>query len=188
MRYWRAIAAGGSFFFSVNLADRQSDLLVRHVDSLRNVMHTIKRALPFSIMAMVVLPDHLHALWQMPPGDSGYPLRWSLIKSGFSRQMTKREQVSASRAAKRERGIWQRRYWEHPIRDDDDLARHIDYIHYNPAKHGWVRDPWEWPHSSVHRYIARGELPVNWCKAPEEALTVGERCCWASCVSPTYED
>jgi putative transposase len=175
MRYRRAVLAGGDFFFTLNLANRQSDLLVRHVDSLRDVMRRVKAAHPFTIMAVVVLPDHLHALWRLPPDDAGYPLRWSLIKAGFSGLIPKEERLSASRVAKRERGIWQRRYWEHRIRDERDFARHVDYIHYNPVKHGWVRSPREWPHSSVHRYIARGELPRNWGMAPKEALPVGER-------------
>ena len=96
-------------------------------------MKTVKAAHPFAILAMVVLPEHLHAIWRLPPGDADYPMRWSLIKAGFSRRLAKGEHIRASRQAKRERGIWQRRYWEHQIRDEIDLARHVDYIHYNPV-------------------------------------------------------
>ncbi len=162
MRYRRASAAGGMYFFTVNLAERSSDRLVRHVDDLRAVMKKVKEAHPFAILAMVVLPDHLHAIWRLPPGDANYPLRWSLIKAGFSRRMDKGERIRASRVAKRERGIWQRRYWEHQIRDENDLIRHVDYIHYNPMKHGWVNRPVDWPHSTLHGYIKRGMVKPDW--------------------------
>ena len=162
MRYRHADATGSTYFFTVNLAERRSDILVRHIDDLRAAIKTVKEKHPFSILAMVVLPEHLHALWRLPPGDADYPLRWSLIKSGFSRWLAKGERVSASRQAKRERGIWQRRYWEHQIRDETDLARHIEYIHYNPVKHGWVTRPVDWPHSTLHGYIERGMVTSDW--------------------------
>jgi REP-associated tyrosine transposase len=162
MRYRRAVAAGGTYFFTVNLAQRDSDGLVRHVDDLRAVMSAVKNTHPFVVVAMVVLPEHLHAIWRLPLGDTDYPLRWSQIKAGFSRRLEKNEHIRASRRAKRERGIWQRRYWEHQIRDQDDLARHVDYIHYNPVKHGWVRQAVDWPHSTLHGYIERGLLPQDW--------------------------
>jgi putative transposase len=162
MRYRRATAAGGTYFFTVNLAERRSHTLVRYVGDLRAVMNKVKAAHPFSVIAMVVLPEHLHAIWRLPEGDADYPMRWSLIKAGFSRRMQLGEQRRASRMAKRERGIWQRRYWEHQIRDDADLARHADYIHYNPVKHGWVSRPADWPHSTIHGYIKRGVLTPDW--------------------------
>jgi putative transposase len=162
MRYRRSSTAGGLWFFTVNLENRNEDLLTRNVDVLREVMRGVRRAHPFSVVAMVVLPEHLHAIWRLPPGDSDFPLRWSLIKAGFSRRIDAGEQVSASRLARRERGIWQRRYWEHQIRDESGLARHVDYIHFNPVKHGWVRAPAEWPHSSFGRYVAEGMLPADW--------------------------
>lgn len=90
-----------------------------------------------------------------PPGDADYPLRWSQIKAGFSRHLPKNERTRASRMTKRKRGIWQRRYWEHQVRDEADLEQHVDYIHYNPAKHGWVSRPVDWPHSTLHSYIER---------------------------------
>ncbi|MDO9102554.1 MAG: transposase [Candidatus Nitrotoga sp.] len=126
MLYRRADAAEGTYFFTVNLVVPHSDLLVRHIDDLRAAMKTVKDAHPFAILAMVVLPEHLHAIWRLPSGDTYYPLRWSLIKAGFSRRLAKGEHIRASRQAKRERGIWQRRYWEHQIRDEIDLARHVD--------------------------------------------------------------
>ena len=111
---------------------------------------------------MVVLPEHLRAIWRLPPGDADYPTRWSLIKAGFSRQLGVGERIRQSRAAKRERGIWQRRYWEHLIRDEADLARHVDYVHFNPVKHGWVARPVDWPYSTLHGYIDRGWVSRDW--------------------------
>jgi len=129
---------------------------------LREVTRTVRQRHSFEIVAMVVLPDHLHAIWTLPPGDRDYPMRWSLIKAGFSRVIMKTERVNESRECKRERGIWQRRYWEHQIRNENDLARHVDYIHFNPVKHGHVKSPAEWPFSSIHRYIRNGVVPFDW--------------------------
>ena len=162
MKYRRASGAGGTYFFTVNLADRHADTLVRHVAGLREVLKQVRQMHPFSIVAMVVLPEHLHAIWRLPPGEADYPTRWSLIKAGFSRRLERDESIRASRAAKRERGIWQRRYWEHQIRDESDLERHVDYIHFNPVKHGWVSRPVDWAYSTLHRYIASGLVPEDW--------------------------
>lgn len=162
MRYRRSQVAGGTYFFTLNLADRGSDLLLRHMDDFRAVLAQVKRARPFALVAMVALPEHLHAIWRLPPGDVDYPMRWSLIKAGFSRRIGKGERIGASREGKRERGIWQRRYWEHQIRDELDLARHVDYIHYNPVKHGWVKRPVDWPHSTLHGYIEREMVTPDW--------------------------
>jgi putative transposase len=162
MRYRRADVTGGTYFFTVNLAERKRALLVDHIDILRTMMHKVKAMHPFPIDAMVVLPDHLHALWTLPVGDDDYPIRWMLIKAGFSRQLPKTERRSHSRQSKGERGIWQRRYWEHLIRNDRDFERHADYIHYNPVKHGYVERAVEWPFSSFHRYVLQGLLPSDW--------------------------
>jgi len=162
MQYRRANAEGGTYFFTVNLADRSADTLVRHIDALRESMAEMKAAHPFSLVAMAVLPDHLHAIWRLPAADANYSTRWALFKAGFSRRVGKGEPISPSRARKRERGLWQRRYWEHQIRDEDDLVRHVDYIHFNPVKHGWSTRPVEWPHSTLHGYIERGRLPRDW--------------------------
>ncbi|MGY3917031.1 REP-associated tyrosine transposase [Aeromonas australiensis] len=162
MRYRRATTSGACWFFTVNLADRQQDLLVRHIDLLREVTRHVKQQHPFEIIAMVVMPGHLHAIWQLPPGDSDYPMRWSLIKAGFSRGIAKTERIRESRVRKRERGIWQRRYWEHLIRDDKDLQAHVDYIHFNPVKHGYCAKPVDWSYSSIHRYITAGWITPDW--------------------------
>lgn len=162
MHYRRARTTGGTYFFTVNLADRRSDILVRHIDTFRTVVNAVKTRHPFAIVAMVVLPEHLHTIWCLPESDADYPLRWPLIKAGFSRRLATGEVVSVSRHAKRERGIWQRRYWEHQIRDETDLERHVDYIHYHPVKHGWAARAVDWPYSTLHGYIKRGMATANW--------------------------
>ena len=113
MHYRCSKAAGGTYFFTVNFFDRTSDLLVQKIETLRQMIRITKCRHPFSIIAMVVLPDHLHSIWRLPPDDADFPKRWSLIKSGFSRSLPKEEIVRKSHELKRERGIWQRRYWEH---------------------------------------------------------------------------
>jgi len=162
MQYRRKNIGGGTYFFTLNLAERSKRLLVEHIDNLRSAIRLVKQRHPFHIEAMVVLPDHLHAIWTLPLADSDYATRWMLIKMGFSRTLPKVERVSTSRRSKGERGIWQRRYWEHTLRDDDDFRRHMDYVYFNPVKHGYVTNPVEWPYSSLHRYIRNGMLPVDW--------------------------
>jgi len=160
--YIRTKIEGGVFFFTVTLADWSSDLLIRHIDRLRRVYAAVQQRYPFETIAICILPDHMHAVWSLPQGDANFPLRWNQIKRSFSRDLDSAASRSISKSAKREKGIWQRRYWEHAIRDDDDLMRHIDYIHFNPVKHGHVSRVCDWPHSSFHRYVARGLLPLDW--------------------------
>ena len=160
--YTRAFTPGGTFFFTVNLADRSKSLLIDHVDELRESVRRARDSHSFHIDAMVVLPEHIHAIWTLPAGDTDYPTRWALIKAGLSRKLPNTERISASRSKKGERGIWQRRYREHQIRDENDFARHVDYIHYNPVKHGHVKSPCDWAHSSVHRFIREGILQPGW--------------------------
>ena len=160
--YRRNFIAGGSFFFTVNLAERRLRLLTEHIDELRSVFRKTLQRHPFTVDAMVVLPDHLHAVWTLPEGDADFATRWRLIKSGFSRQIATGERISASRTAKAERGIWQRRYWEHTIRDENDFACHLDYIHINPVKHRLVTRVRDWPYSSFHRMVKIGVYPEDW--------------------------
>ncbi len=136
MKYRRVYNVGGCYFFTVNIAERSKHLLIKHLDLLREAIKLVKHQHPFYIDAIVILPDHLHTIWTLPSDDSDYANRWMLIKSGFSRQLPKTERCNQSRIKKRERGIWQRRFWEHCIKDDADYANHIDYIHYNPVKQG----------------------------------------------------
>lgn len=173
MDYRRAKIPGATYFFTVNLADRSSRLLVERVDTLREVVRGVRQRHPFTIAAWVVLPDHLHAIWTLPPDDADFSTRWALIKAGFSRQISQRERIS-ERTRKGERGIWQHRFWEHLIRDELDLARHVDYIHINPVKHGHVAKASEWPWSSINRYIRAGMVTADWA-APAVKASIGER-------------
>ncbi|MHB1221983.1 MAG: REP-associated tyrosine transposase [Gammaproteobacteria bacterium] len=162
MEYRRLIQPGASYFFTVNLANRQSNLLIEKIDQLKLAFNEVRSRHPFKLNAIVILPEHIHAVMTLPKNDSNYSLRWSLIKGSFSRKIESIEKVSLSRKKKRERGIWQRRFWEHLIRDDNDYEKHVNYIHYNPVKHGYVKSPVDWRYSSIHRYIAKGILPSNW--------------------------
>ena len=174
MRYRRANIPNATYFFTVNLAERKESLLTENIDVLRAVMRKVKQNHPFTIEAIVVLPDHLHAIWTLPEGNADFAMRWSLIKAGFSRAIAKTERINKSRATKRERGIWQRRYWEHQIRDDADLQNHVDYIHYNPVKHGYVKQACDWRFSSIHAYIRAGKVDVNWGGTVESSEGFGE--------------
>lgn len=156
-RYRRIYVPGGTYFFTVNLADRGSDLLIREVELLRSAYASVMAEHPVTCDAMVVLPDHIHAVWTLPDGDADFSVRWKKIKSTFTRHYPHPVSVSASKARKNERGIWQRRFWEHCIRDEADFAAHVEYCHWNPVKHGFVERPEEWPYSTVHRAIRRGE-------------------------------
>ena len=164
MRYRRDNTKGGTWFFTVNLVERKSTCLVDEIGLLREVTSTVKQRHPFINNAIVVLPDHLHAIWTLPEEDNDFSTRWGLIKSGFSRQSPKSERINSSRSSKGERGIWQRRYWEHLIRDERDYEQHVNYIHYNPVKHGYVDSPVDWPYSSIHRYIRWGVLEKDWAR------------------------
>jgi putative transposase len=160
-QYIRAKFQGSIFFFTVVLAERPSNLLLDQIDRLRQTYRTVQQRRPFETIAICVLPDHVHAVWALPEGDADFSTRWNLIKSGFSRGLDPQSR-SASKIGKREKGIWQRRYWEHAIRDDADFERHVDYIHFNPVKHGHATHVADWPHSSFHRYVERGLIAADW--------------------------
>ncbi len=160
--YRRYFVPGGSYFFTVNLADRRLRLLTNHIEPLRAAFRYARNRHPFTVEATVVLPDHLHAIWTLPEGDADFALRWRLIKSTFSRALPQGEQVSISRSGRGERGIRQRRYWEHTLRDEGDFSRHVDYIHFNPVKHGLVGRVRDWPYSSFHRMVRLGVYPEDW--------------------------
>ena len=161
--YRRAFIPGGTWFFTVNLLERKNnDLLIREIDLLRDTVRAVRKRYPFQIDAWVVLPEHMHAVWTLPPGDADFSKRWRLIKSGFSRALPKTEYLSSVRKMAGERGIWQRHFWEHSIRDETDLERHVDYVHINPVKHGHVAKAVEWPYSSFHRYVEKGFYPPSW--------------------------
>jgi putative transposase len=142
--YRRAFIPGGCWFFTVNLLNRRQTLLVDHIETLREAVAAIRESRAFDIDAFVVLPDHLHAVWSLPPGDFDFSTRWRLIKSRFVRALPKQEPIDAVRLARNERGVWQRRFWEHLIRDEADYARHVEYCYVNPLKHGLVTRVQDW--------------------------------------------
>jgi putative transposase len=172
--YRRLHTPGGTYFFTLTLADRGSALLVEQIDRLRASYRRVKEKCPFETVAICVMPDHIHAIWTLPDGDADYSRRWSLIKAGFSRSLPAASGLSLSKERKREKGIWQRRFWEHQIRDDADLVRHVDYIHYNPVKHGLVSSAADWPHSSFHQFVARGWASADWSGGPGDEGNWGE--------------
>lgn len=163
--YRRAYVPGGSFFFTAVTYQRRKILTERIARiCLRNAIQSVRRRIPFRINAIVLLPDHLHTVWTLPRGDHGFSTRWRQIKSLFTRNFslpTDRSQ-NGSRARKREREIWQRRFFEHTCRDEKDFSRCIDYVHINPLKHGIVERVADWPWSSFHRYVRLGTYQSDW--------------------------
>ncbi|MQX35115.1 REP-associated tyrosine transposase [Roseospira navarrensis] len=160
--YRRNRVPGASYFFTVALLERRKSLLVDHIDVLRQCVQQVRTQRPFYIDAWVVLPDHMHCIWTLPGGDADYATRWRLIKLLFSKALPATETLSSTRQRRSERGLWQRRYWEHTIRSDSDFARHVDYVHFNPVRHGhatWVKD---WPYSTFHRFVGNGVLDPDW--------------------------
>ena len=151
--YRRNRVPGGTFFFPVNLLDRRS----------------------VSCRCLGVLPDHMHCLWSLPEGDADFPGRWRAIKIAFAKSLPTVEPRSVAMTSRGERGISQRRYWEHTIRDQRDFARHFDYIHFNPIKHGLVEHPADWPYSTFRRCVASGMYPSDWAGAGDEPARAGER-------------
>jgi putative transposase len=173
MRYRRARVKGGTYFFTVVTNRRIKIFKKPHkVQLLREAFKYIMDRHPFKIDAFVLLPDHLHCIWTLPCGDANYSTRWRLIKSYFSRKFDSVGWVdegnptprinTASRFKKKEKLIWQRRFWEHLIRDDRDFKRHVEYIHFNPVKHGLAASPKDWLNSSFHRYVNEGIYDLEW--------------------------
>ena len=173
--YRRNRVPGGTYFFTVNLRDRRSNLLTTYIDALRNAVRNVRQRTPFHIDAWVVLPDHLHCLWTLPEGDADFPGRWHRIKMGFTKAIPNTESRSPMMTHRGERGLWQRRYWEHTIRDERDYAAHMDYIHFNPVKHGHAPHPADWPCSTFHRCVAQGLYPADWTVMADTDFPAGER-------------
>jgi putative transposase len=166
--YIRFQTAGATYFFTLTIAQRNTCLLTDNITLLRQAYQRVHALYPFTTIAICILPDHLHAIWKMPENDGDYALRWRIIKSNFYRHFAENQARSDSKVKHREKGIWQRRYWEHQIRDDIDLQRHVDYIHYNPVKHGLVSHVKDWPYSTFHKYVAQGLAEGNWGEFDEE--------------------
>lgn len=166
--YRRANTKGGTYFFTVNTHHRQKLLTDEDVrNALRAGIENTRKTLPFQLIAWVLLPDHMHCIWTLPEGDADFATRWGMIKRHVSQCCAHRLHQEAglndSRRKRNELSLWQRRYWEHQIRNENDLARHVDYIHWNPLKHGLVDKVSDWPYSTFHRYVDEGVYPKNWC-------------------------
>jgi len=173
--YRRNRIPGATYFLTANLRDQRSRLLVTEIETLREAVRAVRRQAPFHIDAWVVLPDHMHCLWTLPEGDSDFPGRWRRIKTAFSKSLPGNAEGTGAGLRKGERGIWQRGYWEHTIRDDRDYAAHMDYIHFNPVRHGFTEALTDWPFSSFRRCVAAGLYPNDWLGSDAELVMTGER-------------
>ena len=171
--YRRAYLKGGTFFFTVVCYRRQPIFKEETaIDLLWQCFQTTMATYAFRIDAIVILPDHLHTIWTLPNNDPDFSTRWKLIKATFSRHYQGHiiEDISESMRRKKEKGVWQRRFWEHLIRDQTDFNRHCDYIHYNPVRHGLVNSPLEWKHSSFRKFVEKGLYRQDWGQLPEKEL------------------
>lgn len=168
--YRRARVTGACYFLTFALQDRSSDLLVRHHLELGRALRFMQQRKPCGLPAIVLLPDHVHMLMSLPVGDADYSSRIRLCKSNFVSALRSRADVRVTLNAKGEANIWQRRFWEHLIRDEQDFAAHVDYIHINPLKHGLVERVGDWPFSSFHRYVRSELLPAHWAGGTEQAV------------------
>ena len=185
MKYRRTFAPGGTFFFTLVTYQRRKIFTSPDpIELLRDAFRYTMEHNPFTIVASVILPEHMHFIWKLPPEDGDYSTRWRLVKSDFTRHWDPKSagwvegdsttltasknfpetQYSSSRIQKGEKEVWQRRFWEHLIRDETDLSRHVEYIHYNPVKHGLVTSPWEWEYSSFRKYVKDGIYPSDWAE------------------------
>ncbi|WP_308916179.1 REP-associated tyrosine transposase [Jannaschia sp. LMIT008] len=160
--YRRFRHAGHSYFFTVALADRTGTTLTDEVCAFRDAWRRTQAERPFTCPALVILPDHLHAIWTLPDDDSDFPTRWQVIKARFTHALNVRPARSDSKARRRERGIWQRRYFERMIRDEAQMRAAVAYCWTNPVRHGLVQRPVDWPHSSFHDAVAAGDVPPDW--------------------------
>ncbi len=166
-RYW---VSGGTYFFTVVTQGRAPILCGRAARTiLREKLRECRKRWPFSLVAMVLLPDHLHTIWTLPDGDHDYAVRWAWIKKEFTKEWVdvggREVTISEARRARKRRGVWQPRYWEHSIFEEEDFESHFHYVHYNPVKHGLVRFPYLWPYSSFHRWVRARVYDRDWCCA-----------------------
>ncbi len=173
--YRRWFVPGGTYFFTLVTYRRRPlfrDPTAR--DLLGKAVRDIRDELPFSVVAIVLLPDHLHAILSLPTGDDDYSSRWQRIKRDFTVQWLaaggNETPATASEQQRGQRGVWQSRFWEHLIRDESDLKNHADYVHYNPVRHGHAKAPKDWPASSFHRFVKLGEYHIDWGRSEPESL------------------
>jgi putative transposase len=166
MSDYRRARSGNTYFFTLVTYGRLPILCIDESrKALKDAIIEVRAKRPFETKAWVLLPDHLHAIWVLPEGDSDYSVRWALIKKGFTKKIEghfETPKPNRSQIRKREGTIWQRRFWEHQIRDDADFNIHCDYIHYNPVKHGLADSPKAWKFSTFHRYVEAGLYPKDW--------------------------
>lgn len=161
VKYRRNFQIGGTYFFTVTLKERRSRLLIEKIHLLKEAVQKVKKLHPFQIKGWVVLPEHLHMIWELPAWDADYSTRWKKIKIAFSKSIVK-SGIFLSKTKHNEYNLWQRRFWEHTINDWDDYENHLNYIHYNAVKHGLAESPKDWPHSSFLYYVQKGWLDKNW--------------------------
>ena len=161
VNYRRNFVPGGTFFFTVTLRNRNISLLTDKVLLLKEAFQSVKKQHPFKIKAYVILPEHIHMIWELPDGDFNYSIRWKKIKTFFSKFLVD-SGFKFSKTKHGEYRLWQRRFWEHTIKDMADFENHVNYIHYNPIKHGLVRSLQDWPYSSFHFFVQQGKLEKNW--------------------------
>jgi putative transposase len=187
MQYRRAFLPGGSFFFTAVTHDRQPLFhTADNVEVLREAFRVVKTKHPFEVDAVVILPDHLHCIWTLPPDDADFSTRWRLIKTWFTKHLgagetsgyaaltrPKTEEVGRIRRSRNPTPVWQQRYWEHTLRDKTDLIRHVEYIHFNPVKHGYATSALDWPYSSFRRYVENGIYPAEWGAAEADLAGIG---------------
>lgn len=159
VQYRRNFVPGGTYFFTLTLRDRRTSLLIDHADALVAAIRRVRELHPWQTDALVILPDHLHAVWTLPEGDANYSNRWRMIKALFTKVLRERAHVDAS--------PWQSRYWEHTIRDERDLEQHVAYVHSNPVKHGLASRPADWQWSTSHRYVRSGRVSEDWAVATD---------------------
>jgi len=176
--YRRANTPGGTYFFTVNTLGRQrflTDVDVRR--ALREGIALARRMKPFTINGWVLLPDHLHCIWTLPPHDADFSSRWSIIKRTVTQRCAARlnrlELLTERRRLRHQSSLWQHRFWEHQIRDEGDFRRHVDYMHWNPVKHGYVTRVADWPYSTFHRLVREGLYPIDWGGHPSLDRTEG---------------
>ncbi len=171
--YRRNRVSGGTFFFTVNLANRRSDLLIREIETLRAAIRAVLQATPFHIDAWVILPDHMPCISTLPEEDTDYSGRGRAIKKRFLKSLPHVELTRPEALARNARGIWQKRFWEHTIRDDRDYRAHMDYVHFNPVKHGLVAHPAEWPYSTFHKCVTLGLYELVWASPDHASIPSG---------------
>jgi len=173
--YRRCYVPGGSFFFTV-VTERRAGILANDQarDCLREAIRHCRQYLPFRVDALVMLPDHVHAIWTMPQDDGDYSKRWGIIKKRFTQNWLasggSEQPVTESQLRYRRRGIWQRRFWEHALRDERDYQNHFDYLHFNPVKHGLVNNVSDWPYSSFHHWVKQGVYAMHWGSGIEDRI------------------